>query len=175
MALTIEIGQGISDAESYASVDDADTYFTNRGITIWGDVTVVEKEQALRRATDYMTQNYRGRWLGARRTIEQALDWPRVNVQITVDGEWVYGFNYFPFDKVPNEVKRACIELALRASMGELTEDTSQAVLLETIGPITTEYDPYSIRQKQYPAVDAILKPYLSGRTGGATMKLSRT
>jgi hypothetical protein len=136
-------------------------------------MTDTEKEQGLRRATDYMVQWYRSRWLGARKSVGQALDWPRFNVQVLADGEFNYGFNNFPSDRVPSEVKKACIELALRASIGELNEDRSQAVVRETVGPITTVYDQYSPPHKQFPAVDGILKPYLRS-TGGCVVKLGR-
>lgn len=61
MTLVVEDGSIVSGAESYASVAQADAYFAARGITIWSPLLDAEKEQALRRATDYMVQTYRQR------------------------------------------------------------------------------------------------------------------
>ena len=53
MTLVIEDGTGKSNAESYISVADADTYHSNRGNTDWAALTTAEKERLLRIATDY--------------------------------------------------------------------------------------------------------------------------
>ena len=56
MTLIVEDGTGKSDAESFASVASADAQMTALGITIWTSLVTEEKEQALRRATQYMEQ-----------------------------------------------------------------------------------------------------------------------
>ena len=80
MALIVEDGTGKSDAESFISVADADTYHSNRGNTDWASLLTAAKEQNLRKATDYICQVYRMKWAGTRVNGTQALDWPRAYV-----------------------------------------------------------------------------------------------
>jgi hypothetical protein len=134
MALVVEDGTGKSDAESFASVTEANTYWTNRGNSAWA-ANDAAKEVALRKAADYLEQKYRGLWLGSRVLATQALSWPRIGV--TVDGFPV------PPTLVPMEVKRSAIELALRAVDGELLPDaisSSGDVIREKLGEMEVEY-----------------------------------
>lgn len=55
MALIVEDGTGLADAESYLSVADADTYHADRNNEAWQDYSTAEKEAALRKATQYIT------------------------------------------------------------------------------------------------------------------------
>lgn len=155
MSLIVETGAGLSTAESYISVADADAYFAARNLTLWADAgfTTAEKEGCLRRATDYMEQQYRERWTGERRTTTQALSWPRIDVP------WLLG-NYFPIDAVPAEVSRACAELAWRAAFGELTPDAGPQVTQETVGPITVQYAPGARQQSSFTAVEGMLRHF---------------
>ena len=169
MTLIVEVGQGLTDAESYASVADADTYFSNRGMTNWATLSAEEKEQALRRATDYMGQAYRGRWKGYRTSVTQALDFPRQSV-VMCD----MATNYtIPFDVIPNEVKTACIEYAWRAASGELAGDLTQGILSESVGSLSVRYDNHSPQHVRYRAIDMLLKPFLTG--SGSMVKLGRS
>jgi hypothetical protein len=171
MALITEDGTGRSDAESFASVADADTYFGNRGITNWSSLVTAEKEQALRRATDYMVQAYRFRWSGCRVRDTQALDWPRYLVprlDVGIGGT----FSYYDSDVVPAEVARACCELAVRAAAGELAADLGPPVVREKVGPLETEYLPGARQSTKYLAVEMLLKPFFNG--GPNSMKVSR-
>ncbi|MDD4390186.1 MAG: hypothetical protein PHW03_05220 [Eubacteriales bacterium] len=168
MSLIAEDGTGLSTAESYISVADASTYFTNRGVTAWAAIaTDALREAALRKATEYMTSIYRDRWQGVRTTpTVQALCWPRSEVVV----ERVYIEN----DVVPEIIKRACAELALKASAGDLLADLEQGVISETVGPISVTYDRFSPQRKRYPAIDAMLAPYLKAG-GGCSVGLVRT
>lgn len=170
MALIVEDGTGRSDAESYASVAEADTYHTNRGNAAWTALNTTAKEQALRKATDYMVQTYRERWRGRRVKQTQTLDWPRVGVvldeaQMPYPG--VYGFFQVDYTIVPPEVKNACSELALRASTGTLLDDIAPEVAAETVGPISVTYQPGAKQTTTYPAVDRIVNPFLVVKSGG--------
>src|SRR5690606_27756416 len=77
MALIVEDGTGLPNAEAYISVADADSYFAKRGNSAWAALTVDAKEVALRLGADYMAAVYGPRWCGERLTDTQALDWPR--------------------------------------------------------------------------------------------------
>lgn len=162
MALVHETGAGLANAESYISVADADARQTALGNTNWGDLTTDEKEQALRRATSFMEQAYRTRWVGQRLSIEQALSWPRYDV--CVDGFYVESTT------VPVDVANACADLALKAAAADLNADLTRSVVRKKIGPLETEYDRNSPQSIRYRAVDMALAPYLKGSSAMATL-----
>lgn len=164
MTLIVEDGSGLANAEAYISVADADTHHANRGMTNWATMSTNEKEQAIRRAADYMGQAYRLRWAGYRMTDAQALDWPRFEVPRADAG--YSGYAYYANDVVPAEVVRANAELALRAAAGELTADLDAAVIEETVGPITVKYAQGDTKLKRYPVIDRMLNPLLAGGGG---------
>ena len=168
MALIVETGSIIADAESYCSVADATTYHAARGNTAWAALTTdALREAALRKATDFMRQAYRSRWQGVKVDEDQALDWPRYDV--VVEG-YVIASNI-----VPAEVKNACAELALRASAADLNPDLKQGKTSVTVGSISTTYDKNSPQWKRYRAIDAMLAPYLKAGGGGCSVRLERT
>ncbi len=163
MSLIVENGTGLSSAESYISEPDSVTYQLLRGNTTWNTITVAQREEALRRATDYMGQVYRQRWQGTRVNSVQALDWPRY--EVVVDGYYLLS------NVIPQAVKNACAELALKAAAGELYADQSQGVLSEQVGPIKVEYDKSSPLKVRYKAIDALLAPFFSD-TGASALNL---
>ena len=167
MSIVTETGSGSATAETYISKDDADTYHAARGNDTWATITTAQKEQALRRATEWMTQAFTSRWQGERAyPLVQALDWPRVGVtvnSVSVD-----------YDIVPETIERACAEMALRAAAGPLLDDLTQGVTSETVGPIQVVYDKTSNRKTRYSAIEAMLTPYLKAG-GGISMGLVRS
>lgn len=163
MSLIVEDGTAKSDAESYISAADADTYHAIRANTAWAALSTPTKEALLRKATDYMLQVYRLQWAGKRTSTTQALDWPRWNVPKPDVG---FLLSYYPNNTVPAEVARACAELALKANSGDLTPDLGQQIKSETIGPITTVYQDYSAATKTYRAIDNLLAPFLAAQGG---------
>jgi hypothetical protein len=168
MAIVVEDGTGKSTAESYISVADASSYFTARAVTTWAALaTDALREAALRKATDYMENTYT--WQGTRKTEEQALSWPRYNVIVS-------GY-LIDDDIVPEAVKRACAELALKSTTADLSPDITQGVTREKVGPIEVEYDKSSPRVTKYTAIDAMLSGYLSSGSGSGCsiqMRLER-
>lgn len=166
MSLIVETGAGASDSESYISVVDAATYHAARGNTSWASLASdTVREQLLRKATEYMVQAYRQSWKGVRLNLTQALDWPRSGV--VVDGYLINS------DFVPTEVKRACAELALKASTTTLAPDVTQAVKREKVDVIEVDYADYSSQIVGYRAIDLMLAPYLDGYSG-ANVRLVR-
>lgn len=147
MALTVEDGTGLTTAEAYVSVADADAYHTAYGNTGWTG-TEAAKEVALRRATQYIDSRYRFR--GVRKDADQALEWPRVGYE--PDGRT----ESWP----PTLLEQACCEAALRALSDTLRADASaDQVVEETVGPITVRYAGKS-GQTRYPVVDDLLSRY---------------
>ena len=168
MALEVEDGTGKATAESFISVTDASAYHTARGNAAWAALASdTVREQCLRKATDYMEQVYRSRWQGCRVSETQALSWPRYDVE--VEGHAIDS------DVVPDAVKRACAELALRASAADLNPDLTQGVAREKVGQIEVEYDKASPQFTRYRAIDALLSPYLKAGGGGCSMGLIRS
>ena len=168
MTLIVEDGTGVTSAESYITVADADTYFSNRGNTTWAALTTTAKEQALRKGCDYLVQTYRLRWKGVRVASTQSLDWPRASVERTdysysgLNGyTTVGGVYYFPSDEVPTEVSRANAELAYRSLSADLLADVGAQVKSETVGPISVTYQDGARQSTSYKAIDAMLAPYL--------------
>jgi hypothetical protein len=168
MALVTEDGTAKADAESYASLADADAYFTGRGNATWAALSTEAKEQALRKATDYMGQVYRMRWAGYRKTDTQALDWPRYAVP---KPDFYAYYAYYGEDDVPAEVVRACCELAVRASASDLAPDVGRRKLREKVDVIEVEYDPSAAAYTTYRAIDALLAPLL---TAGGSARVVR-
>lgn len=176
MSLIVEDGTGLPDAESYIAVTAADTYHANQGNAAWALIaTTALKEQALRRATTYLTGEYRDRWAGSRKTITQALDWPRYMVPLRdIPGGFGESPAYVASTIVPVEVQRASAELALKATTQDLAPDLARGILMETIGPIITEYDPNSSQIVRYRALDNLLKPLLKNGGGRSMVSLLR-
>ena len=117
MNLILEDGTGLANANSYASVAEADAYHDRRLHSLtWTAATTPVKERALAMASrtlDAMTV-----WQGSRATATQALAWPRTGV--VYDGLLIDG------ETVPAPVKNATAELA-RLLIGEdLTQDVAQ-------------------------------------------------
>lgn len=166
MAIVIEDGSGLPNAEAYISVANADAYFLARGSAAWAALTTEAKEQALRNGADYMAGVYGPRWKGSRKTAEQALDWPRTGVVAN-------GFAV-PDDVVPAAVARANAELAVRASAGPLLGDQGAAVKQETVGPITVVYQDGAKQSTRYAAVDGMLGAYLRDGGGGGQIPVVR-
>lgn len=165
MALVVEDGTGLADAESYISEAEADIFHEKRGNTAWDKV--LDKEAALRKATDYMQGKYAGKWSGYRTTLTQALDWPRTNVRLKDSSSYHL---YYASDVVPIAVKRACALLALRAASGTLLADQGQKKVSVTVGPISTTYDTSSPVTTKYLEVDNMLEPYFTVSGGGITL-----
>lgn len=160
MALTVEDGTVVADAESYISVSAADTYWTKHGSpSAWsgGSVTTASKENALRMATQYLDAIYGGRWKGDRFDDEQVLDWPREGVEI--DGVEVEE------TPLPRALTEACAELAYRhlTETGGLFPDvtdtgviTSQSV---SAGPVSksTTWQGGKGKHKEFSLVEKLL------------------
>lgn len=161
MALIVEDGTGRADAESYASVAQADAYHAAMGAASWAAATEGEREIALRKATAYVEAGYA--WRGERVSSTQALAWPRVGA--CRDGIEL------PSDEIPVQLRRAVFELALKSLTSELMPDVApEVVTAESVGPISTSYG--AARNgglTRFSLVDAMLRGLvLSGGASGS-------
>jgi hypothetical protein len=156
MALIVEDGTGLSNAESFISVADATAYhLANGNKAAWSEVAgELTKEAMLRQATTYIQNRYFAKWCGYPVVSTQKLDWPRTGVLFRNGG-------FVASTSVPSEVKAACAELALRAASAPLMPDGEPAVVHEKIGPIEVRYEPFTTPADPYAAIDALLAPFL--------------
>lgn len=169
MAFTVEDGTGVAGANAYIEVAFADAYFTDRAKTAWtGDNAA--KQAAIIQATDYIETRWGDKFKGSPEFLDprQPLGFPRLRLYDRA-GQEVTG--------IPDKLKRATAEYALRALSGELmpdpTTDASGAMVVgnrQKVGPIETEVTyaaSMGVRTlKPYPAADLLLKEYVQG--GGA-------
>ena len=165
-----ETGTGSSQANSYASVAQADDYFDLRGSQTWISYTTAEKEAALINATDFIEATYSESFKGYKSSATQALSWPRTDVVID---------DYdFPSSAIPTRLIDATVQMALRSAGGEvLIQDQAQRVVKEKVDVIETTYAEFSDPQQRYPFVSRLLTPLLkSGGDGNfQSVRLVRT
>jgi hypothetical protein len=156
MALIVEDGTGLSNAESFMSVAEATAYhLANGNKAAWSEVAgELTKEAMLRQATTYIQNRYFAKWCGHPVLTTQKLDWPRTGVLFRNGG-------FVASTSVPSEVKAACAELALRAASAALMPDGAPTVTFEKIGPIEVKYEPFTTPADPYAAIDALLAPFL--------------
>ena len=163
MALQVEDGTGLADAESYVSVADCAAWATKHGKTFPAS-PAAPAEQALRRATAWIDGIYGRRFVGARLNGRaQALCWPRTDAE-DKDGEEV------PSDEVPSEVVTATCEAAVRelASPGILSPDLKRGGAIKSVkaGSVAVEFMGNAPAETTFKAIDAALAPLLGGVTG---------
>ncbi len=171
--LVVEDGTGIAAADAYASIAFIDEYHDARANSAWAALAQAAKEAAIRKASEYMMQVYKLRWLGVRMnsTENQGLDWPRAYVYTE---EFLHGaVGTYPFlvpsNIVPLAIKRACAELALKSATEDLAPDIEKEVTREKVAGIETWYHIGGVQYKRYRAIDLMLAPYLSGKSGAST------
>jgi len=155
----VEDGTGLSTANSYLSVANADTYHANyTRSSDWSSATETIKQNALIVATQYIDAAYQGRWRGCKASASQALAWPRYSVED--DDGYVLDSS-----SLPQKLKDACAELALRVVLGDdllgvVTQPGEIASESVTVGPISQSktYVGGKPHGYQYPRVDAMMR-----------------
>lgn len=164
MAFVVEDGTGISNSNSYTSVDFANSYFADRNQAEWTGTDEVKKA-ALIRATDYIELRFSNLFFGEKKVASQALSFPRISDRFT---------------EMPVSLQRACCEYALRALSAKLLPDpvidaTGQGLerIRERVGPIETEtryqyQGPGTVRTilRPYPFADGMLKDLIRNSGG---------
>ena len=122
MAVTINATAGDASANSYITLAEADAFVDamvlGTDANKWGSGNTDSRNRALTAAAQRLD---RERFLGARATDTQALQWPRTGVRKpdTYVNTYATGFpfrisdDYFTDTEVPDQVKRAQIELAV--------------------------------------------------------------
>ena len=122
MAIAIDATVGGANANSYLTLADAqaiiDGFVEDADVTAWASATTDQKNRALFTATQRLD---RERYLGARATDTQALQWPRTGVRKpdTYINTYAVGFpfrittDYFTDTEIPDQIKYAQVVLAV--------------------------------------------------------------
>ena len=122
MAVTIDATAGGANANSYITLAEADTFveamISSSDVSKWTTGNDDTRNRALTAAAERLD---RERFLGARATDTQARQWPRTGVRKpdTYVNTYATGFpfriseDYFTDTEIPDQVKRAQIELAV--------------------------------------------------------------
>lgn len=163
----VENGTGVTGANSYASVEDARTFATNRGIGLSTDDDVVAAQ--LISAFDFI-ETKECEFQGCRVYVESAF--PRTGVVINK--------REIPADEIPALLIVAQFQLVIAQNNGiDIMPNFVAAdyVTEEKVGPLTTKYaDPLAVGvAPKLGAVDAALAP-LFGQcaSGGMSIKTYR-
>ena len=147
MALIVEDGSIVANANSYISLVDARAFADSRGIVISTDDTIAE--QQLLKSMDYL-EAQRARYQGEKtEPLTQELQFPRENMQIDcVD---------FPSDEIPKELWQAQVYLAVEVESGVELMPTTEGgfVTFEKVGPLETKYSE-KIGTNQQPSFQSV-------------------
>jgi hypothetical protein len=134
---------GASNANSYTTVDFADLYLTGErlGGDAWQSVSPSQKEAALISATRELE---RESWKGERATTTQALDFPRSGI---------YNDNAVEYSDstVPDDVQRACAELAFIRQQESVATDGVSGMDLESFKSVKLGDDAFELRHGAKP------------------------
>lgn len=158
----------VTDANSYASIEDFLQYWVDRNID-YSDYEPEQLQAALINATDYIEMRFVAVWKGTRIYADQALAWPRRRVY---DREGVL------LEGLPRRLLWATYEYASRALTANLAPDPEVDQNIrsksESVGPIseTVTYNGSAVAEKfkSYPKADAWLAELTTG-TGAKTYR----
>jgi len=117
--LVVEDGNGLANADAYASREAVLAYWTARADTVFSAAASDGvRDAAIRRASQFIDIQWGDRFKGARKTETQALEWPRIGVE-TREGWEVAG--------LPPQIVTATAELAKLALSGPLAGSGASA------------------------------------------------
>lgn len=159
MALIIEDGTNVENANSFVTVAECRTFATGRGITLPADNADVEV--LIIKASDYLN-SVEDHFQGYRYFYDngQSLCFPR---------EAVYIFDRYIGAEIPKELKNAQCQLAIDAQENDLlAAGSGREVIEKKVGPLTTKYNPTGNSAPQYEptAALALLKPLFKPTSG---------
>lgn len=155
-----EDGTGLPDANSFASVEEANVYFEDRGAPMWAPVE--RREALLVIASTWIDSLYYDKFKGVPLTPGQSLSYPR-----DIEG-------------VPLPLKYATFELArvaLNTPLYNTSVGTDRQVIEKKTGPLTTKYAVPTLEQltanREFPFVELMLRSLIEGG-GGFNVRLRR-
>lgn len=162
MALIVEDGSNVPNANSYNTVVEIRAFADLRGYTLPVDDLEVEKLAV--KATDYL-ESFRKRYQGVKTHYTQSLQWPRTGVVIED--------NFVDSDSIPPDLKNAHLMATVEANKTDLLANSKQAVKKKKVDVIEIEYqDGSSSLPKGFSKVDVYLESLL--KTSGFPLKSGR-
>jgi hypothetical protein len=189
VSLVVEDGTGLALANCYVSAADVTAYCDAHALVGW-TTDAAAQVTAILRATQYLENNYRGRWKGYRVKETQALAWPRsssapitfASPSMTRSRNVFAGGAGYLLDQdgypilanvVPKAVKDASCELARLSAAGTdllaAASDPAPAVKARKAGDTSEEYaGAVSTRPGSLIAIDRLLE-FLLASIPGAT------
>lgn len=173
MPIAIDATAGGANANSYLTLADAqaivDGLVEDADVTAWASATTDQKNRALYTATQRLD---RERYLGARSTDTQALQWPRTGVRRpdTYINTYAVGFpfrittDYFDDNEIPTQIKQAQVVLAvyLNNNKDGLGLNGLEDYSSVSIGPISVTMNP-SNPQAGVDNVPPLMERHLTG------------
>jgi len=159
----------------YGSIAEADTYFAERGDTVWAAAGAGDKTFALVRASQYLDAVYT--WPGQVADVAQELEWPRTSVSYRGVG--------IDAATVPLPIQRAAYEAAVRElnAPGYLNPDFELSGQIksksEAIGPLSESVE-YAVPTGAISArpkilmIDGMLRGLVRSGAGAANFAVTR-
>lgn len=132
MAFVAEDGTGLSNANSYVSLVDANAYFVQMANpTEWVNANNLERQAALIYATAWLDANFT--WYSSVYVTTQSLGWPRWTFYDEESRE-------IPSGIVPQPVKDMTCELALEHLKNAFNDTTNEGIASERLGDASVTY-----------------------------------
>ena len=133
MALVVESGVGLADADSFISLEGARAFAAKFGITLPADDTAAKV--ALRQGCQYVELQQK-RFSGSRLTATQALSWPRTGATNVYSFEYADGY-------MPKQLGFAQVYAAAEYAAGtdvRATDDGKSIASEEVTGAVAVSY-----------------------------------
>ena len=169
MALIVETGAGLANADSFVTLSNARTIALNYGVTL--PTLDADAEVALRQGCQYLMLS-ESRFSGSRVSATQALAWPRK------DASNIYGFEYAETD-IPVPLSYAQVYAAAEFAKGTdvRATDDGKAIASESVsGAVSVSYFDNGKTGEAVVITRAIdaLKPLLVGSNDGISFRVYR-
>lgn len=148
--LVVEDGTGLSNADSYISVTDANTYISafKGANAVWDAAATLDKTIAARQAAQWLKKF---QWKGRREFSAQSLDWPRM---------YVYDDTGVMVDGVPIGVIYAAAEVMFLIITGvtiSVDVDKSKQVKRKKIDVLEWEWEAGASNQPSFPEINRLV------------------
>jgi hypothetical protein len=177
MAVVVETGAGLANANSYISVAVADAWHEERETSGWFALSAAKKEAAVIKATEFVDIAYT--WAGTIKSNAQALGWPRVGAY---DNEG----RLIPSDEVPAQLEHAVAFASGEIGTGRLeaaaaASAAAGSIKRKKVASLEIEYFEGGAATSAAPALSAftttlgrMLKGLFVGGPGGPQGKVVR-
>ncbi len=186
MAITIVATAGAANANSYLTLSDADDLIDglikDDDVVAWGTASADDQNRALYTATQRID---RERFLGAKATDTQALQWPRTGVRKpdTYVNTYATGFpfritaDFFTDTEIPEQLKKAQAVLACYLNNNKDSLNLTGLEAYQRVGVGGVAVEPYRFGAVGFNNIPPMVERYFVGiRLGGpSTVSIKRS